>query len=107
VVADDLRHDVDLVVRGEDLLDSTAAQIRLGRLLGRPAPPRFAHHPLVRRPDGSKLSKADGDTAIGAMLESGGAADALIGEAAHRAALIDQPRPLTFETATTLLRERP
>ena len=35
VVVDDLRHGVDLVVRGEDLLDATAPQIRLGALLGR------------------------------------------------------------------------
>ena len=39
VVVDDLRHGVDLVVRGEDLVDSTPAQIRLLHLLGRPAPP--------------------------------------------------------------------
>ena len=104
VVVDDLRHDVDLVVRGEDLLDSTAAQIRLGALLGRPAPPRFAHHPLVHRPDGSKLSKADGATAVGELLGSGRAVDELIGEAARRAGLIDHPRPLAFETATALIR---
>ena len=64
VVVDDLRQGVDLVVRGEDLLEATAAQIRLGRALGRGAPPAFAHHPLVRRPDGSKLSKSAGDTGV-------------------------------------------
>ena len=32
VVVDDMRQDIDLVVRGEDLLDATARQIRLGRL---------------------------------------------------------------------------
>jgi glutamyl/glutaminyl-tRNA synthetase len=47
VVVDDLRQGVDLVVRGEDLLEATAAQIRLGRALGRTTPPAFAHHPLV------------------------------------------------------------
>ena len=47
------------MVRGEDLVDATPDQIRLARLLGRSSPPTFAHHPLVRRPDGSKLSKAD------------------------------------------------
>jgi glutamyl-tRNA synthetase/glutamyl-Q tRNA(Asp) synthetase len=48
VVVDDWRHEVDLVVRGEDLLPSTGRQIRLGRLLGRPGPPVFLHHPLIR-----------------------------------------------------------
>ena len=35
VVVDDLRHGIDLVVRGEDLVESTPTQIRLGQLLGR------------------------------------------------------------------------
>ncbi len=71
VVVDDLRQGVDLVVRGEDLLEATAAQIRLGRALGRTTPPAFAHHPLVRRPDGSKLSKSAGDTGV-RELRAGG-----------------------------------
>lgn len=103
VVVDDVRHGVDLVVRGEDLVDSTPAQIRLGELLGRPAPPSFAHHPLVRRQDGSKLSKADGDTAIGALLDDGRPAEELFGEAALRAGLRDQSWPVTFEEAIAFL----
>jgi glutamyl/glutaminyl-tRNA synthetase len=71
VVVDDLRHGIDLVIRGEDLLEATPAQLRLGRLLGRPAPPRFLHHPLIRRPDGRKLSKADGATAVRELLGHG------------------------------------
>jgi glutamyl/glutaminyl-tRNA synthetase len=71
VVVDDLDHGIDLVVRGEDLLDATPAQVCLGRLLGRAAPPLFLHHPLVRRPDGRKLSKADGATAVREILAGG------------------------------------
>lgn len=71
VVVDDLRHDIDLVIRGEDLLAATPAQIRLGRLLGRETPPQFLHHPLIRRPDGRKLSKADGATSVRELLASG------------------------------------
>jgi glutamyl-Q tRNA(Asp) synthetase len=82
VVVDDLRHGVDLVVRGEDLLDATPSQIRLGALLGRPAPPAFAHHRLIRRPDGSKLSKALADTAIGERLAHGASPIELYREAA-------------------------
>ena len=104
VVVDDLRHGVDLVVRGEDLLDSTAAQMRLARLLGRPAEPRFAHHPLVRRPDGSKLSKADGATAIGALLDAGRTVEELVGEAAHAVGLTPSPDPLTFGRASSVPR---
>lgn len=102
VVVDDLRHGVDLVVRGEDLVASTAVQIRLGRLLGRAAPPAFAHHPLVRRPDGSKLSKADGATAIGELLDGGASREALFGEAAFRVAILAEPRPIGFDATVEL-----
>jgi glutamyl/glutaminyl-tRNA synthetase len=71
VVVDDLRHGVDLVVRGRDLLHATPSQIRLGRLLGRETPSTFAHHPLVRRPDGRKLSKSAGDTAVRELRDAG------------------------------------
>jgi glutamyl/glutaminyl-tRNA synthetase len=71
VVVDDLRQGVDLVVRGRDLLDATASQIRLARLLGRSAPPNFAHHPLILRPDGSKLSKSAGDSGVRELRHAG------------------------------------
>jgi glutamyl/glutaminyl-tRNA synthetase len=82
VVVDDLRHGVDLVVRGWDLLPATAGQIRLARLLGRETPPAFAHHPLVRRPDGRKLSKSAGDTAVRELRHAGRSADEVIAQAA-------------------------
>jgi len=82
VVVDDMRHGIDLVIRGEDLLEATPAQIRLGRLLGRAVPPRFLHHPLVRRPDGRKLSKADGATGVRDMPGSGEPAEELLARAA-------------------------
>ena len=103
VVVDDIRHGVDLVVRGEDLVDATPAQIRLGRLLGRVTPPAFAHHPLVRRPDGSKLSKADGATSVGELLDRGRSAEELFGEAALRVGLTDARGALGFEEALTLV----
>ena len=71
VVVDDQRQGIDLVVRGRDLLDATADQIRLGRLLGRTTPATFAHHALILRPDGSKLSKADGATGIRELRAAG------------------------------------
>ena len=71
VVVDDLRQEVDLVVRGRDLLHATPAQIRLARLLGRTTPPAFLHHALIRRPDGSKLSKSAGDTGVRELRAAG------------------------------------
>ena len=70
-VVDDARQGVDLVVRGRDLFHATANQIRLGRRLGRDAPPAFAHHPLVLRADGSKLSKSAGDTGVRELRAAG------------------------------------
>lgn len=78
VVVDDLRQDIGLVIRGRDLLDPTPAQIRLGRFLGRATPPVFYHHPLIRRPDGSKLSKSSGDTGVRELREAGWSAEAVI-----------------------------
>jgi glutamyl/glutaminyl-tRNA synthetase len=82
VVVDDLREEVDVVIRGRDLLDATASQIRLGRLLGRERPPVFQHHPLIRRPDGTKLSKASGDTGVRELRAAGRTAADVIAAAA-------------------------
>jgi glutamyl/glutaminyl-tRNA synthetase len=106
VVVDDLRHGVDLVVRGADLVDATPDQIRLGRLLGRDVPPSFAHHPLIRRADGSKLSKADGATAVGELLDGGVTAQELIGQAAWRVGLATTARPIALDEAIGLVDTR-
>lgn len=71
VTVDDLRQQVDLVIRGEDLLSSTGRQLQLARMLGRTNPPVFLHHPLLRRPDGIKLSKSSGDTGVRELREAG------------------------------------
>jgi glutamyl-Q tRNA(Asp) synthetase len=58
VVVDDADQGVTQVVRGGDLLSSTARQIALQRALGLPTP-SYAHLPLVVGPDGAKLGKRD------------------------------------------------
>jgi glutamyl-tRNA synthetase/glutamyl-Q tRNA(Asp) synthetase len=57
VVVDDWLQGVNLVIRGEDLLDSTGRQIQLARLIGREAPPDFLHHALIMKTPSQKLSK--------------------------------------------------
>jgi glutamyl/glutaminyl-tRNA synthetase len=94
VVVDDLRQGVDLVVRGEDLLESTGRQIRLGHLLGRAAPPVFVHHPLIRKPGGDKLSKAAHDTGIRELRESGVSPAEALGRAAFLTGIRARPEPL-------------
>jgi glutamyl-Q tRNA(Asp) synthetase len=63
VVVDDAFQRVTEVVRGTDLLDSTARQIWLQRCLGLPTP-IYTHVPTALLPDGTKLSKSIGSDPI-------------------------------------------
>ncbi len=89
---DDWLMGVDLVVRGRDLLPSTGRQMRLARLAGRSQPPAFAHHPLIMKSSGQKLSKSDRDTGVRDLRSSGWTAASVIGEAAWRVGLIPAVR---------------
>ena len=94
VVVDDLRQGIDLVVRGEDLIESTGRQIALRRMLaGRPAPV-FLHHPLIRKPGGDKLSKSSGDTGLRELRAAGASPAEVLGRAAHLTGLQSEPAPL-------------
>jgi glutamyl-Q tRNA(Asp) synthetase len=95
VVADDLSQGINLVVRGEDLLDSTGRQIQLGRLLGRAAPPAFLHHELLMKTPAQKLSKSDGDTGVRDLRAAGLSADAVI-DRATRLAGVSRDRIVSF-----------
>ena len=102
VVVDDLRHGVDLVIRGEDLVESTGRQLRLARLLGRRREAVFLHHPLVRKPDGAKLSKAAGDAGLRQLREAGVPPAEVLGRAACIGGLLDSARPLAVTDLTGL-----
>jgi glutamyl/glutaminyl-tRNA synthetase len=102
-VVDDLRQSITLVVRGEDLAEATPAQIRLGRRLGRSDPPAFAHHPLIRKANGAKLSKADGDTGVRELRASGRRPEEVIGEAAAAVGLLPDPRPVPSSAIADLV----
>jgi len=68
VVVDDAAQEVTQVVRGADLLTSTARQIALQHALGLPTP-SYAHLPLVVNADGSKLGKRDGALPLPSLNE--------------------------------------
>lgn len=94
VVVDDARMGVTEVVRGRDLLSSTARQLYLYRLLGL-TPPRFTHIPLLCAPDGRRLSKRDRDLDLGRLREKHGAPEPLLGALAHYAGLLPRPEPVS------------
>ncbi len=72
VVADDEFQGITDVVRGADLLDSTARQVALQQALGYRRP-RYLHLPLVLSPSGEKLSKQT----LAPPLDDGRAAESL------------------------------
>ena len=82
---DDLLMGVTEVVRGDDLLAATPAQIILARalipVLPRPGcrVPAYCHVPLVVGPDGRRLAKRHGDTRIAAYREAGRAPGEILG----------------------------
>ncbi len=63
MVVDDAEQSISHIVRGEDLADNTARQIWLQGCLNVPTQ-KYLHTPLVVGPNGEKLSKQNGATAL-------------------------------------------
>ncbi|MDA0204612.1 MAG: glutamate--tRNA ligase family protein [Acidobacteria bacterium] len=106
VTVDDLIQDVDLVVRGEDLLPSTGRQIRLGKLLGREQAALFVHHPLIRDDDGGKLSKKEASAPIRETRRKGVPPQQVLGSAAQRVGLTLGGAPQEREALLELTAKR-
>jgi len=100
-LVDDLDDRINLLVRGEDLLISTAAQLYLAAKLGRPefARASFIHHPLLLGSAGRKLSKSDDALSL-AALQARGATPILAYRETARQLRID---PAGITTLTDLL----
>jgi glutamyl-tRNA synthetase len=73
---DDVDYEITNVIRGEDLLSSTPKHILLTEAMGA-TPATYAHLSLLFGPDGKKLSKRHGDTALAAYREAGYLSEAL------------------------------
>jgi glutamyl-tRNA synthetase len=78
VVVDDAEMAITHVVRGGDLLSSTARQIALYRALSLAAP-RFLHVPLMLGEDGERLAKRHGAVSLGELRARGVPADGVVG----------------------------
>ncbi len=92
VVVDDLRMGITEVVRGEDLLSSTARQIMLIEALGGTLP-AYGHVPLVLNEDGEKLSKRDEGLTVHSLRSAGVSPESLVGYFAFSLGLVAAPGP--------------
>jgi len=87
-VVDDLLMGVTEVVRGDDLLAATPAQLLIAAALRdrfvptRTTPIAYCHVPLVVGPDGRRLAKRHGDTRVAAFRAAGVRPEAILGRLA-------------------------
>lgn len=103
VVVDDARQGVTDVVRGDDLLDSAARQIRLYESLNLGPPPSYAHLPLVVGSDGRRLAKRHGDTRVDHYRQLGVDPRAIVAWVARSCGL-DAAERLTIDELARALR---
>ena len=92
VCVDDAEMGVNEVVRGRDLLGSSARQMYLQDLLDLPHP-AYAHVPLLVTADGRRLSKRERDCDLGELRARFGTPEALLGMVAHAAGIAPDARP--------------
>lgn len=95
VVVDDAYQQVNEVVRGEDLLDSTPRQITLMRLLNLPIPAYF-HVPLVVDTEGRRLAKRAGSLSLAELRNRGMAPEELVGKLAGKWGLNPSGQPIAL-----------
>lgn len=85
VVTDDIALQITEVVRGADLVTSTARQLLIYRAL-EASPPRFYHAPLMLDETGRRLAKRDGALSIKALRDSGWKPEDVIAQALSKIA---------------------
>ncbi|HEX7022034.1 MAG TPA: tRNA glutamyl-Q(34) synthetase GluQRS [Trueperaceae bacterium] len=87
VVVDDIAMNITEVVRGDDLLPSTAAQLLLYEALGA-TPPRFLHVPLLLDPEGERMAKRKGSLTLSALQEANVGPKRVVGFLAYSLGLL-------------------
>lgn len=93
VVVDDITMGITEVVRGDDLLSSTARQLALYAALGARAP-ALLHVPLLLAPDGTRLAKRHGAPAIAEYRARGIPANTIVGWLAASLGLAETDEPV-------------
>ncbi|MEM6553058.1 MAG: tRNA glutamyl-Q(34) synthetase GluQRS [Planctomycetota bacterium] len=98
VVVDDVSQGVTDVIRGRDLLSSTARQMLVMHGLAMEAQqPRYWHLTLIRGSDGRRLAKRHGDTRLTAYRQLGVQPDRIRGLLAWWLGAIDRPEPISMK----------
>ena len=84
-LSDDIHWNINFIIRGEDLLYSTAAQVWLATQLSAISFHKvaFFHHPLITNANGEKLSKSAGATALANWRTAGYSPKAIFARAAQ------------------------
>jgi glutamyl-tRNA synthetase len=95
VVIDDALMGITQVVRGADLLSSTARQLALYDALGYQRPRSFAHVPLALDVTGARLSKREAPAGLEPLRASGVAASRVLGALAASCGLWPDREPTT------------
>jgi glutamyl-tRNA synthetase len=94
VVVDDAAMEITHVLRGADLLPSTARQLLLYEALGL-RPPAWTHVPLLLGPDGERLAKRHGAVSLRDLRERGVPARRVVGWLAAGAGLAEAGEEVT------------
>lgn len=114
VCTDDLEQGVTHIVRGEDIINSTARQIALSETLCQVAAgvgnipreytrPLYLHHPLIVDPTGKKLSKRELAHSIRQDKEAGITPETLLGRVLFKAGLVSNEVPTALDHAIGLI----
>lgn len=94
VVLDDLRDNINCIIRGTDILSSTGRQLLMRKLFGDSRAPEFYHHPLILDQEGRKLSKRQRSFSLTEEREAGAKPEMILGELCFQAGLIKESKSI-------------
>ena len=116
VCIDDIAQGITHIVRGEDILPSTARQILLSEMISDaydaskilPAyrRPLYLHHPLIVDSTGKKLSKREHAHSIRQDKDQGVSPEQLLGRVLYKAKILSEDTPISLENAIALVAEK-
>jgi len=96
VMVDDIAQGVSEVIRGADLLGSTARQIYLAKKLANKCLiPQYCHVPLMVDSDGRRMAKRDGSHSISSWIENGKSAEQLLASLVYGLGMLESDQPMS------------